>query len=100
MFWGGAMTLALFVKKRPYTVCVRPLVCLGTLGSLVRFVGRGGEVFQFFAAVADFLGFLRGVGFEFLVSSQSVAATMRAAMRQAFFAPLRPTEAAGTPGGI
>ena len=34
-------------------------------GSLVRFVGRGGEVFQLFAAVADFLGFLRGVGFEF-----------------------------------
>ena len=51
--------------KRPYTVRVRPLVCLGTLGSLIRFVGGGGEVFQFFAAVADFLGFLRSVCFEF-----------------------------------
>ena len=57
--------IGVICKKRPYTVRIRPLVCLGTLGSLVRFVGRGGEVFQLFAAVADLLGFLRGVGFEF-----------------------------------
>ena len=59
------MTLALFVK-RGRTRFVYGLLCVFVLWEvLIRFVGGGGEVFQFFAAVADFLGFLRGVGFEF-----------------------------------